>query len=199
VAAELPLYWAVYRGVQNATGQRTWLYSFDEVLLQVLIYAVVISLIYQAAARLKSRRVVASAIVIGAFVFAGASFLIHYSGREVGIGSWLAPWTRDLNFCSALLDLGLWMLLISSRRKDPQLLLITGGLGIRFTGEAIGDAIRQLAYRRRIKWLSLSGSVLITLVDLLCLFVWWHAFREQSPVNGAPARARSNSATKSIS
>ena len=41
----------------------------------------------------------------------------------------MTPWTRDLNFGAAILDLGLWALLIGSRQKDRKLLLVTGALG----------------------------------------------------------------------
>jgi len=94
----------------------------------------------------------------------------------------MTPWMRDLNFSSAFLDLGLWTLLISSREKDQSLLLISGGLGIRFTGEAIGDSIRQLAFRRRSSNLSLTGSIVVSFVDLLCLFIWWRALQKKAPV-----------------
>jgi hypothetical protein len=189
VAAEVPAYWAVYNGAKNATGQRSWIWSFDEVLIQALIYAVVISLIYQATARLKSRRLVATSIIVGAIVFAGGSFLIHFSAGAASIGTWVTPWMRDLNLSTAVLDLGLWTLLISSRKKDSTLLLISGGLGIRFTGEAIGDSLRQIAlheYKKNAvdlaKGISLSGSIVVAVVDILCLFIWWRALRQTVPV-----------------
>jgi len=183
VAAEVPAYWAYYHGLKShGLLQRSDLFALDEVVLQVLIYAVVISLIYQAASRLKSRRLVALGVVSGAIVFAAASLAIHHAGNHATRGEWMTSWTRDLNFCSAILDLGLWTLLISSREKDSRLLLISGGLGIRFTGEAIGDSIRQLALRHHSKFLSLSGAVLVTFADLLCLFIWWQALRAKSPV-----------------
>jgi hypothetical protein len=194
VAAEIPAYWAYYHHVKNATSQKTLLFALNEVVLQVLIYAVVVSLIYQATARLKSRRVVALGVVAGAIAFAGISFAIHRAGPGVTTGTWFTQWTRDLNFCSAILDLGLWTLLISSRQKDSRLLMISGGLGIRFTGEAIGDSIRQLAIKHRSTPLSLTGSVLVTLVDLLCLFIWWQALRAKSPVT-VPASTSPRSVT----
>lgn len=191
VAAEIPAYWAVYRGVSQAKKQQGGLFVLDEVVLQALIYAVVISLIYQAAKRLKSRRVVALGVVTGAVLLAGASFAIHRSSSVVP-GAWVVPWSRDLNFCSAVLDLGLWTLLISSRQKDSRLLLISGGLGIRFTGEAIGSSLRQLAIRHRSVPLSLGGGIMGTFVDLLCLFIWWRALRDKAPVTAAsPAAVKS--------
>jgi hypothetical protein len=89
----------------------------------------------------------------------------------------MTPWTRDLNFCSAILDLALWALLIAAREKDQCLLLLSGGLGIKFTGEAVGTSIRQLALRTRSRTLSLSGGVLMLLANLIFLYIWWQAFR----------------------
>lgn len=191
VAAEIPAYWAVYRGLSQAKKQQGGLFVLDEVVLQALIYAVVISLIYQAAKSLKSRRMVAVGVVIGAIVFAGVSFAVHQSGSLVP-GAWVVGWSRDLNFCSAVLDLGLWTLLISSRQKDSRLLLISGGLGLRFTGEAIGSSLRQLAISHRSRRLSLTGGIMGTFVDLLCLFIWWQALRDKSPATVvSPAAVKS--------
>lgn len=196
VAAEIPAYWAVYRGVKNAKEQQGWLFVLNEVVLQALIYAVVISLIYQAAKRLKSRRVVALGVVTGAVLFAAASFAVHRSGGSM-VWGWVVPWSRDLNFCSAVLDLGLWTLLISSRQKDSRLLLISGGLGIRFTGEAIGSSLRQLAIRQRSTKLSLAGAIVGTFVDLLCLVIWWQALRDKTPATvAAPEALKSASPQK---
>jgi len=91
----------------------------------------------------------------------------------------MTPWTRDLNLCSAILDMALWALLIASRDKDYCLLLLSGGLGIRFTGEAIGTSLRQLALSTRSRPLSLSGGVLMVLANLVFLYVWWQAFRRR--------------------
>lgn len=182
VAAEIPAYWAVYHGDTSATSQRSWLYNLDEFILQVLIFCVVISLIYKATAPLPSRRMVRLSVICGAIVFAGASCLYHYSAPHTKTGTWMTPWTRDLNFCSVILDLALWALLLSAKKKDYSLLLVSGGLGIRFTGEAIGQSLRDLSLQRHSHALSYTGSLLITVVDLLCLFAWWQAFREKSIV-----------------
>jgi hypothetical protein len=144
VAAEIPTYWAYYTHGAAAANQRSYLFNLDEVILQVLIYAVVMSLLSKATAMLPSRRTFRAAVIVAAVLFAGISLAIHYSGPHANTGEWLTPWMRDLNFSSAILDLALWGLLISSREKDHLLLLVSGGLGIRFTGEAIGDSLRHL-------------------------------------------------------
>jgi hypothetical protein len=51
--------------------------------------------------------------------------------------------------------------------------MIAGGLGLQMTGEAIGQAIRQLNVSMQV---SLGGSIFIVLTHFLCLFIWWRAF-----------------------
>jgi hypothetical protein len=156
---------------------------WDELLMQPLVYAVVVSLIYRATEKASSRLVVRGVLVGAAVVAAGGSFLFHYHPR-IPNGDWMAFWTRDLTFSSAILDLALWGLLLASRVRNSQLLLVSGGLGIQFTGEAIGESFRSMAVQHRSHALSFIGSFVTTLVDLTTLYIIWQAFRT-SPVRGA--------------
>jgi len=174
--ADVPSAIDYYRGTQGATFAFPAVYWLNAVVMQVLVYAVVMSLIYQATGTLRPRRIVRASLIAGAILFAGISFLIHWN-PALNRGSFMTPWTRDLNFCSAILDLALWSLLIASRERDQCLLLLSGGLGIKFTGEAVGTSIRQLALRTRSRTLSVSGGVLMLLANLLFLYIWWQAFR----------------------
>ena len=180
---ELPYALGYVRGMPWAANALASVYWLDETILQVLVYAVVMSLIYQATGKLRSRRIVRTALIAGAILFAGISLLIHRN-PALNMGSFMTPWIRDLNFCSAILDLALWMLLIGSREKDHRLLLLSGGLGIQFTGEAIGESTRNLAMRSHSRPISLFGNSLIMLTNLLFLYIWWQALRT------APVRKR---------
>jgi len=142
---------------------------------------VVMSLIYQATAELRSRRILRLSLFAGAILFAGVAFFVHYN-PNILTGLWMTSWTRDLNFCSAILDLALWALLIGRKEKDQRVLLLSGGMGVMFSGEAIGESLRQLAQRDRSSGLALSGGLIMMLSNLVFLFVWWQAFR--------PARQR---------
>jgi hypothetical protein len=173
---EAPSAVGYHRGMQWAALAFPAVHWFDVVVMQVLVYAVVMSLIYQATGQLRSRRIVRVSLIAGAILFAGISFLIHRN-PALNTGSFMTPWTRDLNFCSAILDLALWALLIAAREKDHRLLLLSGGLGIQFTGGAMGRSIRQLALRTRSRAMSLTGAVLILLADLVFLYIWWQALR----------------------
>jgi hypothetical protein len=69
----------------------------------------------------------------------------------------------------------LWLILISSQRKDHQLLMITGGLGLQFTGEAIGQSFRQISQNH--VSLFILGNLIGGITHLLRLYVWREAFR----------------------
>jgi hypothetical protein len=180
---EVPSVVGYDRGMRWAAFAFPAVHWFDVVVMQVLVYAVVMSLIYQATSKLRARRIVRVSLIAGAILFAGISFLIHWN-PALNTGSFMTPWTRDLNFCSAILDMALWALLIAAREKDHRLLLLSGGLGIQFTGGAMGRSIGQLALRTRSRALFLSGGVVTLLADLVFLYIWWQALRTEP----APAR-----------
>ncbi len=160
-------------------------YYRDEGILQVAIFAVVISLIYAATVKLAPRRIVRLGLVTGAVLFVGISFLVHYQ-PDPRIGLWMTPWTRDLKFCSAILDLALWALLIGARRKDRTLLILSGALGIMFAGGSIGEAIRNLATPRESHLISNIGGLVVMLADLIPLYILWQAFRRDPPSESSP-------------
>jgi hypothetical protein len=182
--AGMPSYIAYYLHPDHEKLARMAQWSFyNDLLLEPLAYAVVINLIYAAAAHVRSRRVVLMGTIGGATLIAGVSFLLHFNPAPPH-GIWLALWTRDLSFFSEILDLGLWGLLLSTRGRDPKLLLVTGGLGIQFTGEAIGDSVRSIAAQRRSHNLSFTGSFITALADLTALYIFWQAFRKRRNGDG---------------
>jgi hypothetical protein len=153
----------------------TWvaIYYWNERILHVLVFLIVISLVYRATENWRPQRVVLVCVVAGTLLMAGISLGVHFN-PHVRTGEWMTHWTRDLNFAAAILDLGLWAILISGREKDYRILMIAGGLGIQFTGGAMGQAFRDLS----------SPTVRLIVVDLMyltnlaCLYIWWQAFRQ---------------------
>lgn len=188
--AGMPLYIEWYRSHNHDLMIRMAQWNvWNDGILTPLEYAVVISLIYVAASHVRSRGAVLTATIGGALLIAGVSFLIHFNPK-VAHGVWMALWTRDLNLFSEILDLGLWGLLLSTPGRDAKLLLVTGGLGIQFTGDAIGDSLRSLASQQRLHLLSFTGSFFSTVADLTALYIFWQAFRrsKKPPGNGQEAR-----------
>jgi hypothetical protein len=147
------------------------LFNWDERAMQVLVFLLVISLIHRAAAHLKTRNLLVAGSVCGILLFAGITYLVYYD-PAVATGKWMNPWLRNLNFSAAILDLGLWALLIGARHKDYRLLMVSGALGIQFTAGAIGQALRYLSHDS-----VQVTAYLITCANLVCLYIFWQAFR----------------------
>jgi len=167
---EVPAYVAHFTGAHSSHSRAFW-YWLDEAVLQVLIFAAVISLVYYATAALRNRTTIRRSLIAAAVLFAPLSLALHYDPEAV-TGQWMTLVSRDLNLCTAILDLALWMILLAFRPGDHRLLLISGGLGVQFAGEAIGHSLRQLS-----RTTVLAGSLVVVLANLACLYVWWQTFR----------------------
>jgi hypothetical protein len=158
-----------------------WLYWWDERIIQALLFMLVISLIYRASTPTGPRRTLLLLLVGGSLLVALVSLLIYYD-PHVTTGKWMTRWTRNMNFCAAILDLALWATLIRKREKDQRNLMIAGALGLQFTAGAIGQALRDVSHS-----LVDLAAVIIVSGNLICLYIWWQAFRQ--PHRPAPLRA----------
>lgn len=159
--------------VGYGVGLRQWsmLYWVDEQIIQATLFLLVISLIYRATLDLRPRRTLVAGLIFGSILVASLSALAHYD-PDLTFGKWMTRWTRDMNFCAAILDLGLWAILLRARKKDYRLLMIAGALGLQFTAGAVGQALRDLSP-------AVVGftSYLIVCANLGCLYIWWQTFR----------------------
>jgi hypothetical protein len=167
---------ALAYGTASAVDKKGWAiqYWIHEQIMQVLVFLLVISLFYSAAKHLRPRRTILTAIVCGTAMVAAISFLAHYD-VSMPWGRWMTRFTRDLNFCAAILLVGLWTVLISARQKDYKLLMITGGLGIQFAGGAIGQALRDMSPA-----IVAAANDFTVIANLACLYIWWQALRVKS-------------------
>jgi len=141
-------------------------YWVDEGIRQGLLFTVVISLLYLATRGVPAAALLRAALIAGAILFAGTSFLIHHY-HQTRLTAWMELWTRDLNFSSALLDLALWAILLATRRSDSEILLLSGALGIQFTGEAIGQTLRN-----QFQSITLLADVINIAANWACPFIW---------------------------
>jgi len=152
-------------------------YWIDEVILDVLVFCVVIAFIDEAARHSKQKTIERHWLVLAAALIFAVSYAIHHSSH---FNLQMTLISRDLNICAAVLDLILWSLLVTARRPNRRLMLLSGGLGLQLTGAIMGEQLRQLS-----RSLFLTGTLLEVTTGLLGLYVWWRALRTQ------PARARS--------
>jgi hypothetical protein len=151
-------------------------YWIDEGIMLALEFVVSFSLIRRATEGASSRRMMRASVVCSALLVYAITFRAHYD-PTAATGLWMNAWTRDLNFYYAILDVGLWAMLIGSRARDSRLLLFSGALGVLFTGAAISGSISDLAVARRSTALSFTGGVVNILSNLAFLYIWWQALR----------------------
>jgi hypothetical protein len=175
-------------------AQSEWyktLHSVAQAISYPLVLAIVVSLVYQASRSAASRHLIRTVLGIGAPLYAAISFLVHFDRQAYSVGMWLTPWTRDLNFCAAILDIILWALLLARREKDRRLLLLVAGLGIDFAGNAVAEAVRSMAIYSRSHPIWVSAAILTLVANCGSLFVWWQAFRVEAAPQPAPEYSRS--------
>lgn len=145
----------------------------DEAVRQFLLFVVVVSLIERTMVGRSYQTRVRVLLAVSAVFSVLVSVYVHWDVRLVLL---MTGVIRDVSFGSVVLTLLLWLMLISSRHKDRQLLMVTGALGLQFTAEAIGQALRQLSEHHRS--LLITGNLLGALCHVLRLYVWSEAFRK---------------------
>ncbi len=162
----------VYLGVRHP--RYAYYYWSAELLRQSTLFAVVLSLVLDALQPGRRRVLLVRTLVGGAAVLWVASLLYH---RNPNLNLWMTRAVRDLSFTSAVTTLILWFTLISTDKRDTLRLLVTGALGLQVTGEAIGQAIRQL-YKSPA--FAVTGNIVVVLTHFLCLYIWIQAFSKHA-------------------
>ncbi len=148
-------------------------YWSNDAILQILIFAVMLSLIHRATEGFQRRwrwTVIPAAIVAG--IVAESVYAI---GSQPGVTRHMTVISRNLSFCTAILNAVLWAALMRNRRRSTELLLVSGGIGLQTTGKAIGHSLRALGPS------STLGNLALVLSHLLCLLIWWRTFRRPAP------------------
>ncbi len=143
------------------------------------LYGVVISLVSHAVEDPSKRASVRRLLVTLSIILWLGSFYVH-SGKSLGFV--MINVSRNLSFCLALVNLALWFTLIAGSRRDSTLLMVTGGLGIQMTGEAIAQSLRQMSALT-----FFIGDSAAILSHFLCLYIWWQAFSKE--MKGPPQTA----------
>jgi hypothetical protein len=145
-------------------------YWVTDLIRQALIFLVVLSFIHRALDR--DRRALPVRVL---WAGAGLAFFgLLFLTRDPTAVYWSRNLSRNLGFLAVILNLALWALLIRFRREDHVLLMVTGGMGLQMAGKAIGYSLRRLSSSTVV-----IGDLVIVLSHLLCLYIWWQAFRRR--------------------
>jgi hypothetical protein len=153
-------------------------YWIGEMILQGIIYVIVISFVHRAMGANSNREATRRRLIACAAVIAAAAFYFFHDARTA---VWMTRVTLYLSFLSTLFSLLLWVVLIRVELRDRMLLLVTGGLGMQMAGQAIGHALREVARPgANSQLLVFAGNLSLVLSHLICLYVWWRAFRDDN-------------------
>jgi hypothetical protein len=153
---------------------RTAMYYWaTDALRQLLIFLMVLSFIQQALDRSTQNLRFRCLLWLGAVVFTAGSLYINRGGD---LNAWMTLFSRNLGFLAVILNLVLWAALLRFRQRDRVLLAVTGGMGVQMAGKAIGHSLRQLSRSTIV-----AGDLILVLSHILCLYIWWQAFRRFDP------------------
>jgi hypothetical protein len=158
------------------------IYWSDEVATDLLFFLVVISLTNLALEgspqRPRMSRIllgIVLVVLILPFLILHPAFFtsgLHWSTEW---GHWFNSTSQMLNFGAAIMNLALWSALLTSRKRDPQLVKVSIGVGVAVAGQAIGFGIRRFLP-------TTPGSrdvpdIFMAMTHLLGVLLWCSAFR----------------------
>jgi len=118
----------------------------DEIALDLLLFLILILLTYQAMEGSPGRGAMRKMLV--AFALIAVSLPLGVFKGAFVKAAWFDQTSQLLNFSAAILNLGLWTALLSSRRRDLQYLTVSAGFGIVATGVSISFGLRHLIHTR---------------------------------------------------
>jgi len=149
------------------------LYWSNDVIVDLLRFLLVIVLTYAAtpegAKRTSIGRILVG-IVLVVLVLPFLVFPLHFGPWPEA--SWFNSTSELLNFGAAIMNLGLWGALLANRKRDPEFVAVSIGLGVVVTGAAIAYGLRHLIPASAI----FIPNVFLMLTQLAGWSIWCRAF-----------------------
>ena len=187
-------YLRIYSGAHSAYAAKlyTRLYWTNDVVADLLRFVLVAVLIYQVVG--SSRPLLGrglSILVLAAVVLPFVLFRPILPPtvdptdalKWYPTGSWFNSTSQLLNFGAAIMNVILWGALIQSKKRDPQILAVSIGLGILVTGTAISYGFRHFSTPQGD--LRALFNLLLNLIQLVAWLIWcrtfWPAPRRKIP------------------
>lgn len=176
----------------NAAAGRLYarLYWANDVIVDLLRFLLVIMLTYKATAggarRVSSGRILGG-IAVAALVLPFLLFPIGTNGPKGT--AWLTSTSELLNFGAAIMNLVLWGALLADRKRDPQVAVVSVGLGVVVTGAAISYGLRRFVPIEA----RFIPDIFLMLTELAGWTIWcrafWPAQGRRPALDPAPANA----------
>ncbi len=112
-------------------------------------------------------------LAFGFFAMLAGSAVWHYEALAAGRPNrWMTFVSRDAALVSTGLNLLLWSVLLSHRKRDHKLLFVSAGLGLQCTIDAIGHALRFFPNELRE-----VGDLVISAGSILTSYIWFRIFQ----------------------
>jgi hypothetical protein len=173
---------AFYHFGHDSSSYRTF-YWTNEITVALLLFLVVITFTYEALKDNPLRPKAGNILATIAVLTLASPFILFQS--RIFTYKWFNSTDQMLNFGGAIMNLVLWGALLANRRRDPQLLNISMGVGIAATSAAMIWGAR-LWFSDQHRWPLDTFAVLMHAVSLL-LWIW--VFRPKSNRGMSPKPA----------
>jgi hypothetical protein len=176
-----------FHGTAQVTGSDAGkiyarLYWTNDVIVDLLRFVLIAVLIYQIVGTSKPQwgrglsALVLVMIVLPFFlfqpIFSATPSLTLFPARYPR-AAWFNSTSQLLNFGAAIMNVVLWGALIQAKKRDPQILAVSIGLGILVTGTAISLGLRHFAPSGE---LTAAFNLFINLSQLAATLIWCRAF-----------------------
>jgi hypothetical protein len=188
--ATLTIYDLLYTGpslgkVAQAEALKLYarLYWSNDVIVDLLRFLLVIVLTYAATPpgpkRVSVGRILGGIVVV-VMVLPFLLFPVHFQPWPPA--AWFNSTSELLNFGAAIINLGLWGALLANRKRDPEFVAVSIGLGVVVTGAALSYGLRHLIPASAI----FIPNVFLMLTQLAGWSIWCRAFWPAPRRNPAP-------------
>jgi hypothetical protein len=175
----------VFYGIGQGPLYRN-LFWTDEIVMDLLMFVLVITLTYQALEDSPLRAPLGKLLIATLIVALVLPFAVYYR-YPIFSTRWFNGASQILNFGAAIMNLALWTALIGKKKRDPQLLMVTLGLGLVVAGQAIGFGLRQFTTgggdARE------AANLFLLIIHLTGVAVWCCAFRQTPGLDAKPPLA----------
>jgi len=148
-------------------------YWTSEVFIDMLLFLMVIVFTYQVLEG-SPMRAQAARLLTGVGVVAVLAPFAIYHQRVLFSNNWFNGVIQWLNFGAGIMNLALWTALLANKKRDPQLVAVSIGLGLAVTGAALGFGFRQFFRQGGMRN---AANLEQILTHLLGLTVWCWTFR----------------------
>jgi hypothetical protein len=168
-----------YRLGWESPAYRT-LYWAGQVTTALLLFLVVTAFTYAALQGNPLRPKAAKALGVIVVVTLALPFAIlrHHHNKIHGFftSQWFNHASQIWSFGAAIMNLVLWTALLSARRRDPQLVTLSIGVGLATTGAAVAWGARQW-FAQANRW---PVDSFMEATDLASLLLWCWVFRPKA-------------------